>query len=131
MNLKQAREQMEQAPMLRVDPFPEPLNPWEHLAQMLGEEDVDESDELFPMIMNTYRQYVLLSRGCPMRTQDRILAYCLARCVEDPPTARILIAELKRCLDVIDPAPAPKRKLKDAAAATAPAEGTVEAAKAS
>lgn len=109
--LRQQLEQMEEAPTLRVDPLPRPVNPWEFLADELADQEVEEDDPQFKQIIGAYKRFDELAKRCELRTQNRLLIYTLAQLMEDPVAARAVLRELGRCLAVVAPeAAAPSRR---------------------
>lgn len=104
MNLRENLDRMEAGPMLPAGLLPAPVNPWEMLEAELGAQEIDPSDPMYADLERAYSRIVRLSPKCEYRTNDRLIIYVLARMAEDPAAARRLVAELVRCLAILDPA---------------------------
>ena len=118
MNARTALDQMEQTPMLRADPLPNPVNPWEFLGEEVGAMEIDQGDPLWPRVLESYRRFASLANGCRFRTTNRLHVYMLGALTDDPAGARALVAEMQRALAIVDPdAAKPRLSIRDAVAA--------------
>lgn len=78
-------------------PLQEPVNPWAWLAEQLAEQDIEglpeEQVEALRQLLRRYRQF---ATGCEVRTQNRLLIYCLSELVMSQEALSMTLLELRR-----------------------------------
>lgn len=128
MSLREQMHQLEQVPVMRADPLPTPVNPWQHLADELGDQDIAEGDPLWPQVVETFRLYERLREGSSFVTANRIVLYTLAQAVTNVEGLAALHAELGRCLGVLRPG-GPRKTVREAVRAATAAKVEEKAGK--